>query len=291
MYTVVTHSGSFHADDVFAIAAFWLLLGKENVEVIRTRDVEIISQGDYVVDVGEVYDHELRRYDHHQNGSPVRENGVPYAGFGLMWKHYGEKICDSLEVATVVDRKLCQPIDACDNAIQVWDEGKFGLAPLEWDTIVKGWRSLSYDNAEMTERFLQIAEVARQHLEYFIAKEHKKISDREAAEAFYHSSEDKEILISDIPISRAWFIPFAEPKVLVCPRDESADADWMAIAVQVSENGFETRVQFPQTWAGLRTEELINESGFDDAVFCHKDRYMFIAESKESAIKAAQQAE
>ena len=35
---IATHSGSFHADDLFAVATLSLLLGKENIEVIRTRD-------------------------------------------------------------------------------------------------------------------------------------------------------------------------------------------------------------------------------------------------------------
>lgn len=34
---VVTHSGGFHADDVFGVAALSLLLGKENIEVVRTQ--------------------------------------------------------------------------------------------------------------------------------------------------------------------------------------------------------------------------------------------------------------
>ena len=89
MKTVVTHSGNFHGDDVFAVAAFQLLLGVDEVQVIRTRDDATIEKGDYVVDVGGVYDHEQNRYDHHQPGAPVRENGIPYAAFGLMWKHYG----------------------------------------------------------------------------------------------------------------------------------------------------------------------------------------------------------
>jgi uncharacterized UPF0160 family protein len=52
MKTVATHSGGFHADDVFAVATFQLLLGKENIQVIRTRDEAVIAAADYVVDVG-----------------------------------------------------------------------------------------------------------------------------------------------------------------------------------------------------------------------------------------------
>jgi uncharacterized UPF0160 family protein len=93
MKKVATHDGSFHSDDVFAIAALQLLLGENEVEVVRVPKDSPSIEADYVVDVGGVYDHERRRYDHHQPGAPVRENGIPYAAFGLVWRHYGADIC------------------------------------------------------------------------------------------------------------------------------------------------------------------------------------------------------
>lgn len=290
MKTVATHSGSFHADDVFAVAAFQLLLGKENVEVIRTRDDSVIAEADYAVDVGEQYNHDTKRYDHHQPGSPVRENGLPYAGFGLMWMHYGAEICGSEEVAEKIERSLCYPIDAGDNAIQVWETGKFDIEPFEWDTIIKNFRSLSYDSAEIDHSFLEAVDFARGYLERKIAKEQQKLQEKKEAVAFYESQTETEILVSEKPISRSWFIPYEEVKVLVCPRDESESADWMAIAVQTGEVGFETRVRFPAEWGGLRDDELAAVSGLADAKFCHKDCYMCITRSKETAIEAAKKA-
>ena len=52
---IITHNAGFHTDDVFAVATLQLLLG-DKTEVIRTRDEEIIQSGDYVVDVGGIYD-------------------------------------------------------------------------------------------------------------------------------------------------------------------------------------------------------------------------------------------
>ena len=37
-----------------------------NAEIVRTRDPELLSQCDVVVDVGGVFDHDAKRYDHHQ---------------------------------------------------------------------------------------------------------------------------------------------------------------------------------------------------------------------------------
>jgi uncharacterized UPF0160 family protein len=291
MITVATHSGPFHADDVFAVAALQLLLGAENMRVVRTRDEVVIAAADYAVDVGEVYDHAQKRYDHHQPGAPVRENGIPYAGFGLMWRHYGAEICGSEAVAAKIELSLCQPIDAGDNAVQIWDVGQYDLEPLVWDSIIKNWRALSYDAVAMDERFLEAVGFARRYLELKIAKEKKKATEKAAAEEFYAAHHGESILVSDTPLSRQWFVPYEEVQVIVSPRDESVGSDWMAIAVQESEVGFATRVRFPETWAGLLDVDLAKVSGLADAVFCHKDRYMCIFKSRESALTAAQLAD
>ena len=288
MIKIVTHSGAFHADDVFAVAAFQLLLGKENVEVIRTRDDETIATGDYVVDVGGVYEHDKKRYDHHQPGAPVRDNGIPYAGFGLMWLYYGEEICGSVEVAEAIEEKLCVPIDASDNAVNIWESGKFELAPLEWDDIVKTWRSFDDTEETMDGQFMKVVDIAREYLRRVITKQRLKLEDKARAEKLYKETDDHSIIVSDDPVSRRWFIEKGDVNVVVHPRD---DGSWMAINVEKDKDTYETKVNFPAAWAGLRDKELAEVSGIADALFCHKNLYLFAAGSKESAIAAARLAE
>ncbi|MBJ7331701.1 MAG: MYG1 family protein, partial [Solirubrobacteraceae bacterium] len=73
---VATHDGSFHADDVFAIAA--LRLRHPDLEVVRTRDSDAHAAADLRVDVGMRFDPEAGDFDHHQKGGAgTRENGVP----------------------------------------------------------------------------------------------------------------------------------------------------------------------------------------------------------------------
>jgi len=281
----VTHSGSFHADDVFSIAAFQLLLGKENIEVIRTRDEDAIAVADYVVDVGGVYDHDNKRYDHHQPCSPVRENGIPYAGFGLMWRHYGEQICGSAEVAQAIEEKLCVPIDAGDNAIQVWQPGLLDLQAFSWDGVLKAWQAVESEGEDALEQFLVAVDIARGYLERFIMKRKIKLRQKEQSVALYATSADKAILVSEEYLPRSQFIEYEDVNVLIFPRSDTND--WMAVAIQKEETGFATKVRFPEEWAGLTKQALQEVSGFSDAVVCHKDRYMFIAKSQESAIAAA----
>jgi len=116
---LITHNGSFHADDLFATAVL-SILNKGNIKIIRTRDLEVIAKGDYVYDVGGIYDPENNRFDHHQKGGAgARENGIPYSSFGLIWKKYGEQLCESKEVADHIDKKIVQPIDAIDNGVDI----------------------------------------------------------------------------------------------------------------------------------------------------------------------------
>ena len=119
--TIATHSSKFHADDVFAVATLYLSLENEyEISVVRTRDQNIINASDYVLDVGDLYDPDKNRFDHHQVGrAGKRENGILYASFGLVWKRFGEELCGSKEISDEIDQSLVQGVDAIDNGIEI----------------------------------------------------------------------------------------------------------------------------------------------------------------------------
>ena len=61
-------------------------------------------------------------FDHHQkNRNGKRENGIYYASIGLLWKKFGRKYLEKLEVKNIektfeyIDKELIQYIDATDN--------------------------------------------------------------------------------------------------------------------------------------------------------------------------------
>lgn len=291
MHTVATHSGSFHADDVFAMAAFQLLLGKENVEVVRTRDVTVLSEADYVVDVGGEYNHEQKRYDHHQLGAPVRENGVPYAGFGLMWRHYGSDICDSEEIAEAIEERICLPIDAGDNGVSLYELNELGVQPFE----LYGFVSLfgpAWDSGESKdEAFLQAVDWARSVIIRMIKKERAKLKMSAYIKEVYESSENRQRLVFDKPVPHVALIEYTEVELIICPDDPDNNDNWTATCIRKAYDSFDIRVSFPKEWSGLREEELARVSGIPDAVFCHKACFVFVAGSKESALRAAELAE
>lgn len=86
----------------------------ENLVVCRAFKVpEELSEESIVYDIG------FGAFDHHQKGgNGVRENGVPYAACGLIWKEFGHKIvadtCNPELVWNLIDRDLIQGVDATD---------------------------------------------------------------------------------------------------------------------------------------------------------------------------------
>ena len=72
-----THSGNFHADDVMSSAFLKLV----NPSIIIERGFSVPKDYD-----GIVFDIGLGEFDHHQVDNEIRENGIPYAAFGKLWR-------------------------------------------------------------------------------------------------------------------------------------------------------------------------------------------------------------
>ncbi len=290
MQTVVTHSGGFHPDDVFAVATLQLHLGKENVEVIRSRDDEVINQADWVVDVGGVYDVEKQRFDHHQNGAPVRENGIPYAGFGLIWKHVGEQICGSKDIADSIEERIAQPIDAGDNGVRLCEINEHKVSPYELYNVISTFHPERGSDKTNDEAFLEAVAFAYALLQRTIA--HSKASEevKNVVKSTFESAEDKSILLFSESVHRNSLIEYDAVNVIVYPSESAEEESWKATVIPKDYGTFENRVAFPEAWAGLKDEELARVSGIPDAVFCHKNVFLFAAKSKEGALAAARQA-
>ena len=73
--SAITHAGKFHADDVFCAALLTYL--NPNIQIKRVFELPEEYEG-IAFDIGNGL------YDHHQKNSRVRENGIPYAAFGLL---------------------------------------------------------------------------------------------------------------------------------------------------------------------------------------------------------------
>ena len=290
MKTIVTHNGTFHADDVFAVATLQLVYGVEGITIVRTRDESVIATADIVVDVGGGYDISTGRFDHHQVGAPVRENGIPYSGFGLVWQTYGEQVAGSVEVAAAIERKIVFAVDADDSAITLADLRNPDIPTFEIDEVVRSFVPVrgSADNTD--EAFLEAVTFARGLLSRLIVKKTSTIAMDKIVADTYAAALDTRCLVFTASVATGACIDLPDVEVVVMPYDPAVNTNWTAKTIQKTHDTFEARVNFPESWRGLRDQELADESGITDAVFCHKTGYFFVAGSKEGAMKAADMA-
>jgi uncharacterized UPF0160 family protein len=287
MQTVVTHSGSFDPDDVLAVATLEILLGRDNINICRSRDKDIIDKAEWVVDVGGVYDVEAKRFDHHQKGAPVRENGIPYSSFGMVWKEFGEKICKSKEVALKMEKKIVQPVDSADNQIQVCDCYKEDLKIFELYDVLGMYKPVWGTEEDYNTGFMRAVNFAVALLNRLIKQYQAEERMSEYVDDIYRQAEDKSVLVFDKTMVREVLIRYEDALVGVSPVTDTECIRWVAAVAPKSKNSFDNKALFPEEWAGLDDGKLSEVSGIEGAVFCHKNRYLFVADSKDGAIAAA----
>ena len=281
---IATHDGTFHTDDIFAMACMQILFG-DKISVTRTRDMKIIKSADIVFDVGGEYDEAQGRFDHHQiGGAGKRENDMPYASFGLVWKKYGEQICNSKKIAEKIDEKLVQSIDASDNGIDLFEAR--GLAqPFLIQNALYAFRPTWKESESYDKGFMKAVNIAKQILEREIICTRDALDAEEKVRKVYEESSDKSIIIFNERYPwEELLISYPEPLIAVAPR---VDGKWKAETVAVKLGSFERRIKFPESWAGKRDIELAQISGVADAIFCHNGRFMAVALSKNGAIELA----
>lgn len=291
--SIITHSGSFHPDDVFAVGALLFFLeGKgTDVRVIRSREADAVSAGDFVVDVGGVYDEMTNRFDHHQpEGAGVRPNGVPYAAFGLVWKKYGAEISGSVSVADALEVLLVQPIDYGDNLGLPLSEIVSGIYPYTIDRLISAFGN-TYEEKDrnVDEVFLEIVAFAKKLLLREITKARALEHAKTYVERAYREAEDKRIVVLDAEYP--WYpvlSKFPEPLFVAFPDGKSGN--WGVLAVRKDMYRFENRKDFPNAWAGKRDAELREISGVPDAVFCHNNLFFAVAKTRAGALALAQKA-
>jgi len=302
--SIVTHSGKFHSDDLFAVSILNLWLaqkwGEVEIQFTRTRDEEMIKQADFVVDVGGVYDPKMRRFDHHQEGGAgERANGIPFASAGLVWKEYGADLTGSQEVADRLDRNIFQTIDAMDNGLNIFTEEKYKDEPKYYfENFTNSFRPVSGGDKENNEAFISalpqfvgVLEREIRHTRELMVGEdivRKKIA---GGDNWLDGTEQRVLILDQVLPWEAVMDEYPEVLFVIMP---DGTGTWKVRAVRVKPGSFENRLNFPQAWAGQRDTDMAVASGVEDAVFCHNGRFLAVAKSQkgaeELALKALQEA-
>jgi uncharacterized UPF0160 family protein len=286
---IATHDGSFHADEVFAVAALGLL--DDATEVVRTRDPEALASADLRVDVGFRDDARAGNFDHHQRGfEAARANGVRYASFGLIWREFGRRICDDdADVAAAVDETLVQTIDANDTGQRLTETVVDGVRPYSISAVIGGFNArwdetLSSD--EERARFDAAATVAGA----ILAREIAAAASGRRAERIVRTAitEAPNPRVVELPINAPWkrvLVPeTADALFVIYPKRQGFGLE----AVPAALGSFENRRDLPAAWGGLEGADLVAATGVPDALFCHAKRFLVVAASHDGIARLAE---
>lgn len=287
----VTHNGKFHADEVMATAVLQKVYADQGaeLEVVRSRDPLTIAVADIVYDVGGMYDHMHRRYDHHQPGALTREDGLTRSALGLIWLHYGAQYCDGDErVAARIDTTLVRGIDARDNGeLRRPDDPTrpdYGISQVieQLNPILE--RGETYD-----EQFVKAVGRAAELLARLKEKMVIEVKVEEKVVAARALSEDDRYAILNHQVTPPDTLANIEGlEYLVFP--EHTNNTWQVYTIRTPEDPFVSKRPFPEEWAGLMNDDLAHLTGVDDALFCHAKRFLAVAKSREGALALLAQA-
>jgi uncharacterized UPF0160 family protein len=288
---VATHDGSFHADEVFALATLSLL--DDTLDIVRTRDADALAAADLRVDVGFASNPATGDFDHHQKGGAgARPNGVGYASFGLVWREYGPRLCDGdAEVAARVDQSLVQGIDANDTGQAVVAPILDGVRPMTVDNVIAGlnrrWdEDLSTDEeqARFDEALALAARIVTREIAFAAAG---RRAARIVEDAVARARDPRVIeLDRDVPWKEVVVTRAPDALFVVYPKRQG----WGLEAVPRELGSFTNRRDLPEAWAGLDGPALARLTGVEDAMFCHAKRFLAVARSREGIAALAEQA-
>ncbi len=287
---MVTHSGGFHADEVFAVAAIKMMLGPDfELEIIRSRNPEDWARGDYVVDVGGIYDASRQRFDHHQEGGAGgRADGIDYSSLGLVWKEYGEILCGNKEAADIIDKYFVRAIDANDNGIQIYTPIFSDLSPYTINTVIGefhpgiGEHGITYNDA-----FMKALDFASFLLERIIMHARGQIEGQKIIREMVSKQGSQKVVEIDHNYPWQEVLTNEFPEVLFVYYHD-ADEKWRLKCVKKTLSTFESRKPLPEAWGGKTGKDLQEITGVEDALFCHRKLFTCGAGSKEGILKLAE---
>ena len=311
---IATHSGTFHADDVFGVAVLAALFPEHRL--VRSRDPDAIAPADFVVDVGGVWEPARGRFDHHQrgfdgartrtgaDGTPVPAEG--YASAGLVWREFGpayvrqvaQRMAAPLDDATVariaadVDASLVRYLDLVDTGAADVAPGIFGLSSLvallnstwleEQPLDPAGKAQLQVD------RFREAMQVVQRFLDRFVMRRIGQVLAAGQVRASERLLGGRVLHLAEGGLPWTSVVVEEMPEVLLVLYPEWDTEQHILRTVPAKLGSFDSRMDLPESWSGLRGEQLAAVTGVADAVFCHTNLFIGAAKSLQGALRLAE---
>ncbi|MBK5240676.1 MYG1 family protein [Clostridium sp.] len=285
--TLGTHSGKFHADDVMATAILRLLLG--DIKVTRTREEDMLKKLDFVYDIG------LGEFDHHQLNKEIRENNIPYAACGLVWREFGPRVIqqfnsefDEDDITSIfdhVDKNILQGIDATDNGIDINSE----IRVTTISDIIQSFNPSWDSTFSKDEAFEEAVRYATELIKRIIGRQVSVIKARVIVNEAFENRDIKEIMVlkNGCPWLQQLLKIDINTEVLFVISPDDNNTEYKIQTVKKTPDTFEARKDILESIRGKSSEEINSIIKIDDAIFCHKAGFIASVKSMESALKIA----
>lgn len=277
----ITHAGTMHADEVFATA--FLDLYKKDVVLTRVTEIDNTKVRKDAI----IYDIGRGKFDHHQADAKLRESGIKYSSFGLLFEEYGkdylkqQKIKDIDEVYTGIVKDLVEGIDAIDNG--VFPEIKASYKVKTISDVIKLYNPSFKSKKTEEEQFIKAVELAK---EIFIQLQDQvvgKVKAKKIVEEKLKNTNKEYLELEE-------YMPYEE---IILKSEYGQNIKFVMYPSNRGGYGIKTikksledktdRQSFPESWAGLEKEELEKKSGIKDINFCHSNRFLVTCNTKEAA--------
>lgn len=252
----LTHAGTFHADDVFAVAFIKII--NPNIKILRKSEVPSDFKG-IVFDIGD------GEFDHHGGDKMVRRNGIPYASFGKLWRAFAKKLYGEY-VYKKIDKKLIEHLDLSDNT-GIDDSLCTAIAAFNPN-----------DDGNGDKEFNEALVFAKEILERMIENEQKNYEEEIMVKEIYDKSLNKEIIVLDKYLHFKDTLPGTKAKYVIYP---SKRGGYLAQGVTVSSDTIELKKPFPEKWIHMLPSYL---------TFCHSSRFLIGGKSIEDLKMACEYA-
>lgn len=317
----ITHSDTFHADELLATSMLKMIHEDKNIKIVRTRDLNLIDKlckehTAIVYDVGFKFDVEQNRFDHHMGTFTETFNekyDVKLSSAGLIFKYFHEDIFNlkynytkySEEVkALIVDkiyREMFLPADALDNGYEFNYslEGNHGQIyekrPRSIQDLVASFNCFNIDSNEtfqkkQNELFHTVLDIIYADLtNYFNYIFLSFFADIEEVKKEINDNTNKQIFIASKPLNRGLIQELYDdtPEMLymILPRN----TDVRIYALNKKGKQFQSRCPLKKEWRGKMGQELVDISGIKGIMFVHATGFTGVAKILEEAIRMCEE--
>ena len=281
----ITHNGTMHADEVFATAFLSLYFG--NFKVARVSEVpKDISTNTIIYDIGK------GRFDHHQSDARIRDNGIKYSSFGLLFEEYGLsylkklKLKNTKAIYNYLVKDFIEAIDAIDNGIFPEIKSIYKIKTVS--DVIKIFNPSYGSNDNEDEQFIKAVSLAESILTEELKNVIGKVEAGTKVKKLLNKTKGPILILDEyLPYEETVLTSLSGKKILfaIYPSNRGG---YGIKTIPISTTDKTSRVYFPKEWGGLTNEDLEKVTGIKGSLFCHTNRFLMTASDLDTAIKLAE---